>query len=48
VVVADLVVVVGGGGGARVAGWWARCLGIAFFCFMKVHLPRAFPLPAHV
>jgi hypothetical protein len=19
-----------------------------FFCFMKFHLPRAFPLPAHV
>jgi hypothetical protein len=46
VVVADLVVVVGGGGGARESGWWGRCLEIAFF--MKFHLPRAFPLPAHV
>jgi hypothetical protein len=45
---ADLVVVVGSGGGARAAGWWARCPGISFFCFMKFDLPSNIPLSAHV
>jgi hypothetical protein len=43
VVAAVVVVVVGGGGGARAAGRWARCLGIAFFCFMKISFAESFP-----
>jgi hypothetical protein len=43
VVAAVVVVVVGGGGGARAAGRWARCLGIAFFCFIKISFAESFP-----